>query len=61
MSERKQRLKGAANEVAGKTKGSAAHATGDRAGELKAAGQVAKGKAQKAIGSARSSAKQSGR
>ena len=37
MSGRTQRLKGVANEVAGKTRGSVSHATGNGKGEAKAA------------------------
>jgi uncharacterized protein YjbJ (UPF0337 family) len=53
MSSRTQRIKGAANEAVGKTKGTISHARGDHSGKAKAAGQVAKGKAQKAAGKAR--------
>jgi uncharacterized protein YjbJ (UPF0337 family) len=57
MSGRTQRLKGVANEVAGKTRGSVSQATGSGKGEAKAANQVAKGKAQKTIGKVRRAAK----
>jgi uncharacterized protein YjbJ (UPF0337 family) len=56
MGDKTQRLKGAANEVIGKTKGSVSHARDDHGGKAKAAGQVAKGKAQKSIGKARNRA-----
>ena len=57
MSGSKQRMKGVANEVAGKTRGSLSHATGSGKGKAKAADQVAKGKAQKTIGKVRGATK----
>ena len=57
MSGRTQHLKGVANEVAGKTRGSVSHAVKNGKGEAKAANQVAKGKTQKTIGKARKAAK----
>jgi uncharacterized protein YjbJ (UPF0337 family) len=57
MGARTQRLKGVMHEVLGKTRGSASHASGDTGGELKAAGQVTKGKVEKTVGKARGSAR----
>ena len=57
MSGTKQRMKGVANEVVGKTRGSVSRATGSTKGKAKAADQVAKGKAQKTIGKVHDAAK----
>jgi uncharacterized protein YjbJ (UPF0337 family) len=57
MGDRKQRLKGKANEAAGKTKGAVGRETGSGKTEAKGAGKALKGKAQQATGKARSAAK----
>jgi len=61
VGDRKQRLKGKANEAAGKTKGAVGYETGSGKTEAKGAGQALKGKAQQAAGKARSTAKQKSR
>jgi uncharacterized protein YjbJ (UPF0337 family) len=57
MADRTQRLKGKANEVAGKTKADAGYATGSGKTEAKGVGKALKGKAQQTVGKARSTAK----
>jgi uncharacterized protein YjbJ (UPF0337 family) len=57
MGDRTQRLKGKANEKAGKAKGAVGYETGRGKTEAKGAGQALKGKAQHAAGKARSTAK----
>ena len=57
MPDRTQRLKGKANEVAGKTKANAGYETGSKKTEAKGVGKALKGKAQQAAGKARSTAK----
>jgi uncharacterized protein YjbJ (UPF0337 family) len=57
MGDRKQRLKGAANEAAGKAKATAGYQTYSGKTEAKGTAQALKGKAQKAAGKARSAAK----
>lgn len=52
-----QRVKGKANEAAGRTKANAGYETGRGKTEAKGVGRMLKGKAQKAAGSARSAAK----
>jgi uncharacterized protein YjbJ (UPF0337 family) len=61
MGDRTQRLKGKANEIAGKTKGTAGYATRSPKTQATGAAQVAKGKAQQAVGKARSAAKKGSR
>lgn len=57
MADRTQRLKGKANEAAGKAKANVGHETGHRKTEAKGVGKALKGKAQQAAGKARSTAK----
>jgi uncharacterized protein YjbJ (UPF0337 family) len=57
MGDRTQRLKGKANEAAGKTKGAAGYRTRSGKTEAKGAAQTVKGKTQQAVGKARSTAK----
>jgi uncharacterized protein YjbJ (UPF0337 family) len=57
MGDRTQRLKGKANEVAGKTKRAAGHASGSGKTEAEGAAQTVKGKMQQAVGKARSTVK----
>ena len=57
MGDRTQRLKGKANEVAGKMKGATGYETGRGRTEAKGAAQMLKGKAQQAAGKSRSEAK----
>jgi len=57
MADRAQRLKGKANEVAGKAKANVGYETGRGKTEAKGVGKMVKGKAQKAAGSARSAVK----
>jgi uncharacterized protein YjbJ (UPF0337 family) len=57
VGDRAQRLKGKADEPAGKTKGAVGYETGSGKTEAKGAGQALKGKAQQAAGKARSTAK----
>ena len=61
MGDRKQRLKGKANEASGKTKGAVGYETGSGKTEAMGAGQALKGKAQQAAGKARSTAKKKSR
>jgi uncharacterized protein YjbJ (UPF0337 family) len=57
MSSTTDKIKGAANEVAGKAKQAVGSATGDKALHAKGVGQEAKGDAQKAMGQAKDSIK----
>lgn len=57
MADRTQRLKGKANEVAGKARANAGYETGSKKTEAKGVGKALKGKAQQAAGKARSAAK----
>jgi uncharacterized protein YjbJ (UPF0337 family) len=57
MGDRTQRLKGKANETAGKAKAAVGYETGSGSTEAKGAGQAVKGKAQQTVGKARSAAK----
>jgi uncharacterized protein YjbJ (UPF0337 family) len=57
MGDRTQRLKGKANEAAGKTKGATGRKSGSGKTEAKGAGKALKGKTQQAAGKARSTAK----
>jgi uncharacterized protein YjbJ (UPF0337 family) len=57
MGDRTQRLKGKANEVAGKAKAEAGYSTGSGRTEAEGVGQALKGKAQQATGKARSAVK----
>jgi uncharacterized protein YjbJ (UPF0337 family) len=57
MADRTQRVKGKANEAAGKAKADVGYTTGSRKTEAKGVGQAVKGKAQQAVGKARSTAK----
>jgi uncharacterized protein YjbJ (UPF0337 family) len=57
MGDRTQRIKGKANETAGKAKGAVGHETGHGKTEAKGAAQTLKGKAQQTVGNARSAAK----
>lgn len=57
MGDRTQRLRGKANEVAGKAKANTGYETGRGKTEAKGVGQALKGKAQQAAGKARSTAK----
>jgi uncharacterized protein YjbJ (UPF0337 family) len=61
MGDRKQRLKGTANEIKGKTKASVGYQTRKPTTEAKGAGTALKGKAQKTAGKARSAAKKHSR
>jgi uncharacterized protein YjbJ (UPF0337 family) len=57
MADRTQRVKGKANEAAGKAKANAGYMTGSGKTEAKGVGKALKGKAQQATGKARSTAK----
>jgi uncharacterized protein YjbJ (UPF0337 family) len=57
MGDLTQRLKGKANETAGKAKANAGYETGSGKTEAKGVGKMVKGKAQKAAGSTRSAVK----
>ena len=57
MGDRAQRVKGKANQAAGKTKAAVGYETGRGKTEAKGVGQTAKGKTQEAVGKARSTAK----
>jgi uncharacterized protein YjbJ (UPF0337 family) len=57
MADRTQRLKGKANETAGKAKANVGYETGSKKTEAKGVGKVAKGKAQQTAGKARSTVK----
>jgi uncharacterized protein YjbJ (UPF0337 family) len=57
MADRTQRLKGKANEAAGKAKANVGYETGRGKTEAKGVAKAAKGKAQQAAGKARSTAK----
>jgi uncharacterized protein YjbJ (UPF0337 family) len=57
MGDRMQRVKGKANETAGRAKANAGYETGSGKTEAKGVGKMVKGKAQKAAGSARSTVK----
>lgn len=57
MGDRTQRVKGKANEVAGKAKAEAGYSTGRGKTEATGVGQTVKGKAQQATGKARSAVK----
>jgi uncharacterized protein YjbJ (UPF0337 family) len=57
MGDRTQRLKGKANEVAGKAKADAGYESGSKKTEAKGVGKALKGKAQQASGKAKSAAK----
>jgi uncharacterized protein YjbJ (UPF0337 family) len=57
MADRTQRLKGKANEAAGKAKANLGYETGRGKTEAKGVGKALKGKAQQAAGKARSTAK----
>lgn len=57
MGDRTQRLKGKANEAAGKTKAAAGYQTYSGKTEAKGTAQALKGKTQQAVGKARSTAK----
>jgi uncharacterized protein YjbJ (UPF0337 family) len=57
MGDRTQRLKGKANEAAGKVKAGVGYQSRSGKTEAKGEGQVLKGKAQQAVGKARSKAK----
>ncbi|MFL5942454.1 MAG: CsbD family protein [Gaiellaceae bacterium] len=61
MGDRMQRVKGKANEAAGKAKANTGYATGSGKTEAKGVGKALKGKAQQATGKARSSAKKATR
>lgn len=61
MADRTQRLKGKANEAAGKAKANAGYATGSGKTEAKGVGKALKGKAQQTVGKARSNAKKATR
>lgn len=61
MGDRTQRLKGKADEAAGKTRRDAGHETGDTSTELKGDAQALKGKGEQALGKARSDAKKATR
>ena len=61
MADRMQRLKGKANEVAGKAKANAGYESGSKKTEAKGVGKALKGKAQQAAGKARSRAKKATR
>jgi uncharacterized protein YjbJ (UPF0337 family) len=57
MGDRTQRLKGKANEAAGRTKAAVGYQSRSGKTEAKGAGQALKGKAQQTVGKARSAAK----
>jgi uncharacterized protein YjbJ (UPF0337 family) len=60
MGDRKQRLKGKANEAAGKVKQAVGYRSRNPKTELKGTGQALKGKAQRAVGKARAANRKSG-
>ena len=57
MGDRMQRVKGKANEAAGKAKANAGYSTGSGKTEAKGVGRALKGKTQQATGKARSAVK----
>jgi uncharacterized protein YjbJ (UPF0337 family) len=57
MGDRTQRLKGKANETAGRAKANAGVSTGRKKTEAKGVGKAVKGKAQQAAGKTRSAVK----
>jgi uncharacterized protein YjbJ (UPF0337 family) len=57
MGDRMQRVKGKANEAAGRTKANAGYSSGSGKTEAKGVGKLVKGQAQQAAGKARSTAK----
>ena len=57
MADRTQRIKGKANEAAGKTKSAVGYQTGSGKTEAKGTAQAVKGKTQHAVGKARSTSK----
>jgi uncharacterized protein YjbJ (UPF0337 family) len=57
MGDRMQRLKGKANEVAGRSKANTGYETGRGKTEAKGVGKMVKGKAQQGVGRARSAVK----
>jgi uncharacterized protein YjbJ (UPF0337 family) len=61
MGDRKQRLKGKANEAVGRTKANAGYESGRGKTEAKGVGQMVKGKTQQAVGKARSNVKKTTR
>ena len=61
MGDRTQRVKGKANEAAGKAKANLGYSSGSGKTEAKGVGKMVKGKAQKTAGKARSAAKKSTR
>ena len=61
MGDRMQRLKGKANETAGRTRANAGYESGRGKTEAKGVGQMVKGKTQQAVGKARSKAKKATR
>jgi uncharacterized protein YjbJ (UPF0337 family) len=61
MGDRMQRVKGKANEAAGKAKANSGRATGSGKTEAKGVGKTIKGKAQQAAGKARTTAKKTTR
>jgi uncharacterized protein YjbJ (UPF0337 family) len=60
MGDRLQRLKGKANETAGKAREAAGYQSGRPATELRGGAQALKGKTQQAVGKARRRAKKTG-
>ena len=61
MADRTQRLKGKANEAAGRTKSAVGYQSGNAKTEAKGTAQTVKGKTQQAVGKARSKAKKTTR
>jgi uncharacterized protein YjbJ (UPF0337 family) len=61
MGDRMQRLKGKANETAGRTKANVGYESGHGKTEAKGVGQMVKGKTQKTVGKVRSKAKKATR
>jgi uncharacterized protein YjbJ (UPF0337 family) len=61
MGDRMQRLKGKANEAAGRTKANVGYESGRGKTEAKGVGQMLKGKTQQTVGKARSKAKKATR
>jgi uncharacterized protein YjbJ (UPF0337 family) len=61
MGDRTQRLKGKANEAAGRAEAEAGYRTGSGRTEAKGTARVLKGKAEQAVGKARSGAKKATR
>jgi uncharacterized protein YjbJ (UPF0337 family) len=57
MADRTQRVKGKANELAGKAKANVGYSTGSGETEAKGVGKAVKGKAQQAAGKTRSAVK----